>query len=310
MIFMTALTDVGDKVRGCRRRRGLHHQKPSSSPGRCSRASRAIALRRARLSSEQALRQRRELEVRDDLTQMIVHDLRSPLQCAACASLVRLRTSPARRPSRSIPRARPREAAERPPGGGAAGRQPDWKRQDAPSSGRGRSRAAGRRGESPPHGPQPEDGIRIASSRSTSRPRRRSAATRPGAPCGSRKSTQQRHQARREDTDRRRRGAHAPKLRRAVRTGAGVPLEPIAGSSRSLRLGRRAQGSKLSSGRLGLRVRKLAVWPRRIHRCRRCRAARSIFAFELPRCVIHQTRVPTTAWSRLRNDCVPGRVAG
>ena len=80
IIFLTALTDVGDKVKGFAAGGVDYITKPFQLEEVLARVTSHLALRQARRDLERSLRQLRELEqLRDDLTHMIVHDMRSPL---------------------------------------------------------------------------------------------------------------------------------------------------------------------------------------------------------------------------------------
>lgn len=80
VIFLTALTDVSDKVKGFAAGGVDYITKPFQLQEVLARVTSQLALRRARRDLEQTIRQLREVEqLRDDLTRMIVHDMRSPL---------------------------------------------------------------------------------------------------------------------------------------------------------------------------------------------------------------------------------------
>jgi signal transduction histidine kinase len=80
VIFVTALTDVHDKVKGFEAGGDDYITKPFQIEEVTARVSHHIALRRTRLELTARIAQLREAEqLRDDLVHMIVHDLRSPL---------------------------------------------------------------------------------------------------------------------------------------------------------------------------------------------------------------------------------------
>ena len=80
VIFLTALTDVSDKVKGFAAGGVDYITKPFQLQEVLARVTSQLALRRARRDLEQTIQQLREVEqLRDDLTRMIVHDMRSPL---------------------------------------------------------------------------------------------------------------------------------------------------------------------------------------------------------------------------------------
>lgn len=80
VIFLTALTDVSDKVKGFAAGGVDYITKPFQLEEVLARVTTQLALRRARRDLEGTIQQLRELErLRDDLTHMIVHDMRSPL---------------------------------------------------------------------------------------------------------------------------------------------------------------------------------------------------------------------------------------
>lgn len=80
VIFLTALTDVTDKVKGFAAGGVDYITKPFQLQEVLARVTSQLALRRARRDLEQTIQQLREVEqLRDDLTRMIVHDMRSPL---------------------------------------------------------------------------------------------------------------------------------------------------------------------------------------------------------------------------------------
>lgn len=80
VIFLTALTDVSDKVKGFAAGGVDYITKPFQLEEVLARVTSHLALRKARRDLERTVQQLRETEqLRDDLTHMIVHDLRSPL---------------------------------------------------------------------------------------------------------------------------------------------------------------------------------------------------------------------------------------
>ncbi len=80
VIFLTALTDVSDKVKGFEAGGVDYITKPFQLDEVRVRVTTQLALRRARLDLERTIQKLRELErMRDNLTHMIVHDLRSPV---------------------------------------------------------------------------------------------------------------------------------------------------------------------------------------------------------------------------------------
>lgn len=80
IIFLTALTDVSDKVKGFAAGGVDYITKPFQLEEVLARVASHLALRQARRDLEESLRQLREVErLRDSLTHMIVHDLRTPL---------------------------------------------------------------------------------------------------------------------------------------------------------------------------------------------------------------------------------------
>jgi signal transduction histidine kinase len=80
VIFVTALTDVGDKVKGFEAGGDDYITKPFQIDEVVARVSHHIALRRTRLELAARIEQLHEAErLRDDLVHMIVHDMRSPL---------------------------------------------------------------------------------------------------------------------------------------------------------------------------------------------------------------------------------------
>jgi len=80
VIFLTALSDVSDKVKGFAAGGVDYITKPFQLEEVLARVSSQLALQNARRELEQALAKLHELEqLRDDLVGMIVHDMRSPL---------------------------------------------------------------------------------------------------------------------------------------------------------------------------------------------------------------------------------------
>ncbi len=80
VIFMTALADVGDKVKGFAAGGVDYITKPFQLEEVHARVTSQLALRQARRDLEETIRKLGELEqLRDDLVGMIVHDMRSPL---------------------------------------------------------------------------------------------------------------------------------------------------------------------------------------------------------------------------------------
>ncbi|HXQ29624.1 MAG TPA: response regulator [Gemmatimonadales bacterium] len=80
VIFLTALTDVSDKVKGFAVGGVDYITKPFQLEEVLARVTTQLALRRARRDLEETIQQLREVQrLRDDLTHMIVHDMRSPL---------------------------------------------------------------------------------------------------------------------------------------------------------------------------------------------------------------------------------------
>jgi signal transduction histidine kinase len=80
VIFLTALTDVNDKVKGFAAGGVDYITKPFQLEEVIARVTSHLALRQARRDLERTIQRLRELEqLRDDLTGMIVHDMRSPL---------------------------------------------------------------------------------------------------------------------------------------------------------------------------------------------------------------------------------------
>jgi signal transduction histidine kinase len=80
VIFLTALTDVNDKVKGFAAGGVDYITKPFQLEEVLARVSSQLALRQARLDLEKTIAKLHELEqLRDDLVGMIVHDMRSPL---------------------------------------------------------------------------------------------------------------------------------------------------------------------------------------------------------------------------------------
>jgi len=80
VIFLTALTDVSDKVKGFAAGGMDYITKPFQLDEVLARVTTHLALRKARRDLELTIKQLREAEqLRDDLTHMIVHDMRSPL---------------------------------------------------------------------------------------------------------------------------------------------------------------------------------------------------------------------------------------
>jgi two-component system sensor histidine kinase/response regulator len=80
VIFLTALTDVGDKVKGFAVGGADYVTKPFQMEEVLSRVDAHVALGRARTQLQGSYRRLQVLErLRDDLVHMIVHDMRSPL---------------------------------------------------------------------------------------------------------------------------------------------------------------------------------------------------------------------------------------
>ena len=80
VIFLTALSDVGDKVKGFAAGGTDYITKPFQLEEVLARVENQLALRQARRQLSAQLEQLRSLErLRDDLVHMIVHDMRSPL---------------------------------------------------------------------------------------------------------------------------------------------------------------------------------------------------------------------------------------
>jgi signal transduction histidine kinase len=80
VIFLTALTDVNDKVKGFAAGGVDYITKPFQLEEVLARVGSQLALRQARRDLEQTIVKLREVEqLRDDLVGMIVHDMRSPL---------------------------------------------------------------------------------------------------------------------------------------------------------------------------------------------------------------------------------------
>ena len=80
VIFLTALTDVADKVKGFAAGGTDYITKPFQIEEVLARVENQLALREARRQLSESLDRLRELErLRDDLVHMIVHDMRSPL---------------------------------------------------------------------------------------------------------------------------------------------------------------------------------------------------------------------------------------
>ncbi len=80
VIFLTALTDVSDKLKGFAVGGVDYITKPFQLEEVLARVTSQLALRRARRDLEQTIVKLHELErLRDDLSNMIVHDIRSPL---------------------------------------------------------------------------------------------------------------------------------------------------------------------------------------------------------------------------------------
>jgi signal transduction histidine kinase len=92
VIFLTALTGVSDKVKGFSVGGVDYITKPFQLEEVLARVTTHLALRQARRDLERTIQRLRELEQqRDDLTHMIVHDMRSPLTgLIAQLSLLRL----------------------------------------------------------------------------------------------------------------------------------------------------------------------------------------------------------------------------
>ena len=88
MIFLTALNDTADKVKGFDIGGVDYVTKPFQVEEVLARVKTHVALRRAQVALAESYTHLRALEqLRDDLVQMIVHDMRSPLT----ALLLRLR---------------------------------------------------------------------------------------------------------------------------------------------------------------------------------------------------------------------------
>jgi two-component system sensor histidine kinase/response regulator len=80
VIFLTALTDVGDKVKGFAAGGNDYITKPFQLEEVVARVSHHLALRRAQRDLQASMAKLQELEqLRDDLVHMVVHDFRSPL---------------------------------------------------------------------------------------------------------------------------------------------------------------------------------------------------------------------------------------
>ncbi len=80
VIFLTALTDVSDKMKGFAAGGVDYITKPFQLEEVLARVTTHLALRQARRDLEKTIGKLREVEkMRDDLTRMIVHDMRSPL---------------------------------------------------------------------------------------------------------------------------------------------------------------------------------------------------------------------------------------
>jgi signal transduction histidine kinase len=80
VIFLTALTDVSDKVKGFQAGGVDYITKPFQLEEVLARVASQLALRQARRDLERTIQKLGELEqLRDDLVGMIVHDMRSPL---------------------------------------------------------------------------------------------------------------------------------------------------------------------------------------------------------------------------------------
>ncbi len=80
VIFLTALTELEDKVRGFAVGGVDYVTKPFQVEEVLARVSSQLELRKARRDLEEAIRKLRELErLRHELTHMIVHDMRTPL---------------------------------------------------------------------------------------------------------------------------------------------------------------------------------------------------------------------------------------
>ena len=80
IIFLTALSDVGDKVKGFAAGGTDYITKPFQLEEVLARVDNQLALRQARRQVSDSLERLRELErQRDDLVHMVVHDMRSPL---------------------------------------------------------------------------------------------------------------------------------------------------------------------------------------------------------------------------------------
>src|SRR3954469_8390323 len=95
VIFLTALTDVDHKVKGFAVGGTDYITKPFQIDEVLARVGNQLALRRARQDLEVTLARLRELEqFRDDLVNMIVHDMRSPLTVLiATLGLIRMETT-------------------------------------------------------------------------------------------------------------------------------------------------------------------------------------------------------------------------
>src|SRR3954464_14361210 len=95
VIFLTALTDVDHKVKGFAVGGTDYITKPFQIDEVLARVGNQLALRQARRELETTLTKLRELEhLRDDLVNMIVHDMRSPLTVLiATLELIRMDTT-------------------------------------------------------------------------------------------------------------------------------------------------------------------------------------------------------------------------
>src|SRR3954470_12490829 len=95
VIFLTALTDVDHKVKGFAVGGTDYITKPFQIDEVLARVGNQLALRRARQELEATLARLSELEkLRDDLVNMIVHDMRSPLTVLiATLGMIRMETT-------------------------------------------------------------------------------------------------------------------------------------------------------------------------------------------------------------------------
>ena len=102
VIFLTALTDVADKVKGFAAGGTDYITKPFQIEEVLARVDNQLALRQARRQLAESLAQLRGLErLRDDLVHMIVHDMRSPLS-VLIGRLELLKTHVAGPPQRTL----------------------------------------------------------------------------------------------------------------------------------------------------------------------------------------------------------------